>query len=132
MWDRLEHLGWLHQIGAQWNTEKGIVVDLSQTPFNALHGILCPSFQTLVGQRLNHRKGFNGLCNVEANITAMIRQKLSDEQVGLLRALQIGTFITADQTGHFNKVPPENRVCKFANSQIHCTIDTGNVHTPRS
>ena len=46
-------------------------------------------------------------------MAALIRQKLPEEDQGRLRALQIGTFITADQTGHFNKVPEANRVCKF-------------------
>ena len=61
MWARVEQLGWVHQDAAVWITPDNIVVDLLHTPFNALHGILCRSFQTSVAQKLASRKGFEGL-----------------------------------------------------------------------
>eukprot|EP00438_Fugacium_kawagutii_P015360 Skav226110 [mRNA] locus=scaffold702:148968:153536:- [translate_table: standard] len=110
---RLEALGWEWKGGCIWVDQHQDVLDLFDTPIQELLSRMRFAFQQTVGQRLSCRHGFAGLHDVDAPGSKGVVDRLDDVGRGMIHALQVGVFITADQTGAAHHVDEADRKCKF-------------------
>eukprot|EP00438_Fugacium_kawagutii_P022163 Skav235761 [mRNA] locus=scaffold803:461046:465992:+ [translate_table: standard] len=110
---RLELLGWMWVQDCIWEDQYGLPVDLFATPIQELMHRVLESFQQRVGQKISFRDGFEGMQNVDAVTSGKTLQKLGDVEGGLIKSLQVGTFITQDQTGRAHQVDSADWKCKF-------------------
>eukprot|EP00438_Fugacium_kawagutii_P013787 Skav214466 [mRNA] locus=scaffold1167:93290:101975:+ [translate_table: standard] len=113
LFDRLERVSWKWVGDAVWLDHEQRVIQIYHMCFQELQSRLVLSFQASVGRKVSGRHGFAGLQAVDAAMTQKSLQHLDVEEVGLLRALLAGTFITADQTGQAHRVDRAHWVCKF-------------------
>eukprot|EP00438_Fugacium_kawagutii_P015677 Skav235300 [mRNA] locus=scaffold520:4940:14554:- [translate_table: standard] len=119
---RLEALGWEWKCECCWLDQFGMVIDLFDTPIQEFLQRMFVAFQQMVGQRICHRHGFAGLQDVDAHASRGVVSKLDDVSRGMVHALQVGTFVTADQIGQAHQADEAVRCCKFcgeADSLFH-------------
>lgn len=90
-----------------------MAIHLSDTNWKEVQVRACEAFQLNVGQQMTVRHGFKGLQDVNASLTASCMKKFDTEEQGLLRALLVGSFMTADQYGVVQHLEENDRVCKF-------------------
>ena len=110
---RLEQIGWTHVRDALFVDQWGIAMHIGDFPWKEVYGRACEAFQMHIGQQMVDRHGFMGLQDVNAQLTAKCVQKFGIEEQGLLRALLVGSFMTADQYGITQHLDEAQKVCKF-------------------
>lgn len=110
---RLEALGWQHLQDMQWVDHEGVMIDVCHCSIQELRTRVLHGFQQRVGAKHAHRHGFAGLQDVGPWLSNRALLKKPCEDIGLIRALQMGTFITADQLGTAHHVEETARNCKF-------------------
>lgn len=110
---RLENIGWTHVRDSLFQDQWGLAIHLSDTNWKEVQVRACEAFQLNVGQQMTVRHGFEGLQDVNASLTASCMKKFDTEEQGLLRALLVGSFMTADQYGVVQHLEENDRVCKF-------------------
>eukprot|EP00438_Fugacium_kawagutii_P006137 Skav234012 [mRNA] locus=scaffold3484:101932:106917:+ [translate_table: standard] len=113
VFDRLEKVAWTWIGDAWWVDHTQRPIHLYDECIQSLLVRVTGSFQAMVGCRLSRRHGFEGMQDVDAATTQKSLSSLSVEEVGLLRTLHMGTFITADQTGQANRIAADHWKCKF-------------------
>lgn len=119
---RLENIGWTHVRDSLFQDQWGLAVHLVDTNWKEVQVRASEAFQINVGQQMTVRHGFDGLQHVNASLTAACIKKFNTEEQGLLRALLVGSFMTADQYGVVQHIEECDRVCKFCgvkDSLIH-------------
>lgn len=114
---RLEQIGWNHVRDALFVDQWGLPVHIGDSPWKEISGRACEAFQINVGQQMTSRHGYQGMQNVNAMLTAQTIRFFDSEAQGLLRALLVGCFITADLYGHSQHLEEEQRQCKFCGAK---------------
>lgn len=110
---RLEVLGWRYVQHDMFVDHHGLPVGIQTMPYQEVTMRVCEAFQQKIGQECSCRKGFQGLQNVDAQVTSQSQKNLTVDQKGLVRALLTGAFITADQQAVAHSLSEEEKVCKF-------------------
>eukprot|EP00438_Fugacium_kawagutii_P031921 Skav218985 [mRNA] locus=scaffold1532:496116:500942:- [translate_table: standard] len=113
LFDRLEKLAWTWTGQDRWLDHLQHPVSLYDSCIQELRARILVSFQASVGSRISRRHGFEGMQMVDAHATGYATQHLDQEELGLVRALHSGTFITADQTGQAHRIDRTKWTCKF-------------------
>ena len=91
--------------------QEGQQIDIVQSPIQELKARAKRAWQQKVGSEWAARKGFRGLQFVDVPTSTQPVPDASQEEAGLIRALQNGTFMTQD---HFlGAKQTDNDACKF-------------------
>ena len=108
---RLLQIGWSHLQGYLFLDQEGQQIDIVQSPIQELKARAKRAWQQKVGSEWAARKGLRGLQFVDVPTSTQPVPDASQEEAGLIRALQNGTFMTQD---HFlGAKQTDNDACKF-------------------
>eukprot|EP00435_Cladocopium_sp_Y103_P002091 s1587_g1.t1 len=108
---RLTEVGWLHLREFLYVDQEGIQIDIMRCPIQELKCRVKRAWHHHVGSTLSYRKGFQGLAHVDVATSTKPVQAMTADEVGLIRALQNGTFITHDHLCSAKQVDDDH--CKF-------------------
>lgn len=117
LFDRLERISWTWICDAWWVDHLQQPINLYQCCVQELSARAIQGFQASVGRKVASRHGFEGMPDVDAFTTTLSMKHLDSDEVGLIRSLHVGVFITAEQTGQANHVDETKWICKFCGSR---------------
>eukprot|EP00438_Fugacium_kawagutii_P028053 Skav235471 [mRNA] locus=scaffold1269:186149:190810:+ [translate_table: standard] len=122
---RLEQIGWTWLQGTQFLDQDLLAIDLLHTPIQELHFRIRRAWCRHVATLVMHRDEFGGIEKVDV-AHSRVDQSWDLPSAGLLRSLQIGTFVTADKL-HQAKVV-DSPACEFCGAQD--SLIHRNLHCP--
>lgn len=109
--NRLQALGFQSVGPTLWLDFEHNQIDVMHTPIQELRHRLSRAWTQHVGRQWQHRKGFQGLENVDAQLSAIDKGSFAEDQVGFLRVLQNGTVFTNDVLTRHGVV--DSAQCRF-------------------
>ena len=112
---RLTGLGWTYVQHFKFLDQDGELIDIMHCPIQELKFRCKRAWYHRVGAEHAYRKGFKGLALVDVPTSVQVDPRWTPDEVGLMRVLHNGTFITHDQL-HTAKQVDHDR-CKFCGSQ---------------
>ena len=93
---RMQALGFQALGSTKWKDPEGYILDVFHSPLQEVKQRVGRAWTKHVGRLWCHRVGFQGLENVDAQLSAIDAPNFAEDQVGFLRVLQNGTVFTND------------------------------------
>eukprot|EP00438_Fugacium_kawagutii_P009864 Skav229361 [mRNA] locus=scaffold3209:151155:155840:- [translate_table: standard] len=129
---RLENIGWMYQHGTVFIDEEQTPFDLCESPIQELHFRLRKSWCRHVATLVAHRDEFAGLDHADVAMSRVDSQ-WSHQAAGLLRSLQVGTFVTADKLCQAKVVDTDAcEFCGASDSLAHRNMSCPGTATARA
>ena len=97
---RLHELGWAWMHHGYIQDHFGLTLHILDTPVQLLVRRLKLAWAAMIGGQMMRRPGFEGLHNVDLEVTHESRSLLSAQEQGMMRTVSNGTFITRDVQIH--------------------------------
>ena len=108
---RLTQIGWIFLQGFNFLDQENQPIDLVRSPIQELKARVKRAWHQKVGREWASRKGFSGLQSVDVATSRQSVPDASQEEMGLIRALLNGTFMTQDHFLGAKQVDHDR--CKF-------------------
>ena len=112
---RLTDIGWVYLQNFWFLDQDAQEINIMHSPIQELRERVKRAWQLQVGAEMAYRHGFSGLQNVDVRISTSPVEGFSTDEVGLIRALQNGTFMTHDHLYAAKLV--DSPTCKFCGGE---------------